>query len=272
MRRRAVHERKVREARSEDGRLHLVESRVETWFEMVVAVRLSAVPQPAQPGRERAVAGHDRAAVAKGTEVLRRIEAERAGHADGAHGSAAGCCQVRLTRIFDQRQFVPRGHLLQGVHIRGLSVQMHRQNRPCARRDGAFGCGRVERQTFRIDVGEDWTRTDHHDRQRGVRGRQWRRDDLVARSNAQRAQDQRDCVGSISHADRVADATRGGELGFKRRDFRAEHVPPAADHTLDCRAHRGGVFARRGRTEWNAESAHDGSCGSTAMYCSRCER
>ena len=105
----------------------------------------------------------------------------------------------------------------------------------------------IDRQARRIDVGEHRPRAGHHDGERGVGGRQRRRDDLVAGADAERAQDQRDRVGAGADADGVRGAGRRGELALERFDFRAEDEPAAGHDPLDRGADVGGVLARRQR-------------------------
>ena len=76
---------------------------------MVVAVGLAAVAQPLDARRRARVVGDDRAAVAERAEILRRIEAERAGDADRADRPPVGGGEVRLAAVFDDREVVPRG-------------------------------------------------------------------------------------------------------------------------------------------------------------------
>src|SRR5205085_5189064 len=84
------------ESRAEDRRLQFVEPRVEPGFGVMVAIGLATVAQPAESLRQRAIAGHDRPAVAERREVLRRVEAERAGDSDRADRTAGGNRDVGL--------------------------------------------------------------------------------------------------------------------------------------------------------------------------------
>ena len=87
-RRRSVQPRQQRQPRAEDRRLDFVEPRVDARLLMMIAIRLAAVAQTLDSSRERAIASHDRAAVAERAEVLRRIETERARDADRADRAA----------------------------------------------------------------------------------------------------------------------------------------------------------------------------------------
>ena len=72
-----------------------------------------------------------------------------------------------------------------------------------ARRDRGRGRSGIERQAFGIDVRKHRTRAGHHHRERGVRGRQRRRDHFIAGTDVECAQDQRDRVGAGADADGV---------------------------------------------------------------------
>ena len=78
----------ARQARAQDRGLHLVEPRVDAELFVTVAIDLAAVAQAPDAIGERRSLVIDRAAVAERAEILRRVEAERARHADGADGPA----------------------------------------------------------------------------------------------------------------------------------------------------------------------------------------
>ena len=78
----------------------------------------------------------------------------------------------------------------------------------------------------------------------GCRG-QRRGDDFVARSDADRAQRQRDRVRAGADSDCVLRAACLGKLRLERLDLGAENEPAAGDHAIDRGADVGGVFAGR---------------------------
>jgi hypothetical protein len=92
---------------------------------------LTAVTQPPDAFGQRRVAGDDGARITHRTEVLRRIEAERARDAKRADRAATTGGEVSLTTVLHQRKIVPRGQRLQPIEVGGLSVQVHRN----------YGCG-----------------------------------------------------------------------------------------------------------------------------------
>ena len=163
---------------------------------MVVPGGLPPVAQPPDSSGEFGIAGAHGTAVAKRPEVLGGVEAVGGGHTGRAHGDTIARCQVGLTAVFDERQSVSLGQRGERSQVRRLAIQMDRQHGggawPNQRRDGR----RVERQTLRVDVGEYWSCSGHHDGLRGVHRRQCGRDHLVARADAQGPQYQRQGVGA----------------------------------------------------------------------------
>ena len=159
---------------------------------------------------------HDRAAVAQRAEILGRIEAERAARRRSCRPAvrprwrgAPGTRPRRCARWWRD------GDALERVHVGGLAVEMHRQDRARARRDRGRGRVRIERQPLGIDVGEHRPRAGHHDGERRVGRRERRRDHLVARADVERAQDQRDRVGAGADADGVRAPAGGRELALR---------------------------------------------------------
>src|SRR6266850_2593029 len=265
--------RQKRQARAERGGLQFVETRVDAGLLVMIAAGLAAVAQPTQPIGQRAVVGEDRTAVAEGAKVLRGVEAEGARGAEAAHRSSGGGREMRVTTVFDDGQVVARRDGRNRGHVGGLSVEMHRENRARPRSDRVRDAFGIDRQTRRVDVGEDRTRAGHQDRERAVRGGQRRRDHLVARGNAERTEAERERIGPGADPDRVIGAGRGGEFLLERLDLRPEHEPSALDHAVDGASHRRRVLARRERQEWNPPRGHATSGPASApMYCPRWSR
>ena len=113
----------------------------------------------------------------------------------------------------------------------------------------AAAAARIEREAIGIDVGEHRPRAGHHDRQRRVRGRQRRGDDLVARTDAERAQRDRQRVGAGADADGVRRAAGCRELALERLELGTEHEPAALHDPGDRGSHERRVLARRERQE-----------------------
>ena len=77
--------------------------------------------------RHGSVARGGHAGIAPGAQVLRRVKAERCGVAQSTGVHPAPACPEGLRRVLDQRQAVLRCQRLQGVPVRALTVQVHRQ-------------------------------------------------------------------------------------------------------------------------------------------------
>ena len=177
--------------------------------------------------------GDDRAAIAERAEILRGVETERARGAEGADRLPRARREMRLAAIFDERESLAAGERREGRHIRGLAVQVHRQQRRRPARDRLLGSSRVQREPLGIDVGKHRASARHDNRDRRVRGRERRRDDLVSGADAERAKNQRERVGAVADADRVRRAGRGRELLLECLDLGPQHEPRAIDHAPD---------------------------------------
>jgi hypothetical protein len=117
------------QTRSQDRRLHLVQARVHTELDVVIAIGLPAVSDTPCADGHGAVGERQRAAVAERAQVLRRVEAVAGGRAEAADGPITAGCQVRLAAVLDDGQAVARRHVREGGHVRRLPVQMHRHDR-----------------------------------------------------------------------------------------------------------------------------------------------
>ena len=96
----------------------------------------SVLPECSQPRRQRRVAGRHDAAIAQGTEVFRRIQAERADRAQRPQFAAAQGRAMRLAAILDHRDAVTRADRQDRVQVGGLTVEMHGDDRTDRRRPG----------------------------------------------------------------------------------------------------------------------------------------
>ena len=82
-------------------------------------------------------------------------------------------------------------------------------------------CAAVDEERVVVDVDEHRRRADVDDRLDRRDERVGGHDDLVARTDAEPAQDQLDRVGAVGDADAFGDAAVLGVLGFEGRDVRA---------------------------------------------------
>lgn len=111
---------------------------------------------------------------------------------------------MRLGTIVEHLQAMSRGDLEGRIHVRRLTIQMHRQDDLCPRCDRRF-------QLFRIDVVGGFDGLDRHyprsamrDRRPGGYVRVRRNNDLVTRTDAQRKQRRVQCIESAGGVPRKA--------------------------------------------------------------------
>src|SRR5207244_327262 len=101
---------------AQDRRLNFVEPRIHARAFMMIAIGLTAVSQPLDAVGQRAIAGHHCAAISEGTQIFRRIKAERSSDANRADGTPCGRRAVRLTTVLDDGQVMARRDLLDPLH------------------------------------------------------------------------------------------------------------------------------------------------------------
>ena len=110
---------------------------------------------------------------------------------------------------------------------------MHREDRLRARRYARGDIVGVEVHRRRIDVGEDRRRSSAGNcLRRRVEG-EGRADDLVARADAERVEDEHERVRAVGDADRLANAQVGGRLTLESGHVRPEDELGALEHALD---------------------------------------
>jgi hypothetical protein len=148
--------------------------------------------------------------------------------AEGAGELAAVTRPVGMRGVFDNEQFPFPGDGHDGLHIRGLSREVDRDNRPGARRNGGFDCSGVEVEGIELNVRENrhCVRLDHRGRRREERvGRDY---DLVLGANARSQQRDAQRDRAVDDGDAVPAAVLGCESILELGDFRAVQPPPLA--------------------------------------------
>ena len=132
----------------------------------------------------------------------------------------------RLSRVFHDEEIVLRGDLIDRAHVGHLSVQVHRNDRTRARRDGRFDLGRVDVKGIGLDIDEHGPCAGAPDRAGRREERVRSGDHLVAAADICCHQGQEESVGAGCAADSSGDAAQLGDLGFERSDLRAhdEHL------------------------------------------------
>src|SRR5208283_5036352 len=100
------------------------------------------------------IVGGEQTAVAKRSEVLRRVETERRGVAERSEPASVPHRPMGLRAILDDSDAQGPNDILDGRQVRRVSVEVHRNDRldPRDRVDGVGQFGRVYREGFGIDV------------------------------------------------------------------------------------------------------------------------
>ncbi len=139
----------------QDGGLDAVHAVVVPSQDVAIFGLLPPVAQQRDPLRQRRVGGHGRAALAIGSEILARVEAEAADIADRSGAAALVFGSMGLSCILDHDEPVATGDLHDRIHIGHQPVQMHRHDRLRARRDRGFDGRRIHGPGDGIDIDEN---------------------------------------------------------------------------------------------------------------------
>jgi hypothetical protein len=161
-------------------RLDRVESCRVTLERVVVLPLLAVLSQRTHRFGEHLIIGHERARVADRAEVLGRVEAEGRRHPDAARGASVARGPVRLAGVLDDSHGVSGAHVRQCAQVGHLAVEMHREQKPCARRDRGRGRVRVEAVVDLANVSDDGYAARLGDRLERRREGRGRHDDLLA--------------------------------------------------------------------------------------------
>ena len=125
------------------------------------------------------------------------------------------------------------------VHVCGLPVQMHRQNRLGARRDRSLNRRRIHVERPRLDIHQHRTRPGIQHRRNAGHERKRHGNDFIARphSRCQQRQMQRARAGIQRNA--PCRSTIGCEVALKRRHFRSQNklatLQDSCDRRIDLR-------------------------------------
>ncbi len=212
---------------AQEGRLHLVETRVVAHVLEQLLVARAVEAEHAHAGRQLLVVGGDQAAVPEAEEVLGREEAE--GGSDALLPDPVA--SEGLGSVLDHRQSVRR----QLVDLDRAAEERYRHDRLGVGRDLARDVGGVDVHRLVLDVGEDGRRAELGDRLGGGVEGEGGADDLVARPDLERAEHERDGVGAVAATDRVGDAELGGRLLLEGLDVGAEDELARLEHFGETR-------------------------------------
>ena len=146
---------------------------------------------------------------------------------------------VRLRGIFDHDQSVPPGDFHDRVHVGGLTVKMHRQDRLRARRDRSLNRSGIHGERSGIDIDQHGLRSGIADR--GDAGDKSKRDgdDFIAGTNARGEQGEMQRAGAGIQCDAFRGAAIGREFLFERSHFGAEYELATVQHVRDGRINLG---------------------------------
>src|SRR2546421_3450637 len=142
---------------------------------VLVLAELTVLTQSGDSRSQLAVAGDERAGVAEGAEVLRRVEAECAGEARAARTPSVALRAVRLARVFEDGN----ADRLEPRQVGDLPVEVNGQEEARLRRHGGLGSLGFEAVIPLGHVGEDGTTPRLDDGLERRRKRESGQDDLV---------------------------------------------------------------------------------------------
>ena len=210
---------------------------------MVVLAVLPQLPQEADLSVEIPVVRRDSAAIARGGEILARMEAEAGGRAQAPDGPAVDARPNGLRRVLDDRD-APIPHLGKyRAHGRRLAVEVHRDDRACPRGDRAGQLSSVQRKRALFGVDQNGPGAAQPDRGDSRMEGVGLRDHLGALCHAARAKRNGQRVGAAVETARVLDAEKGGEIRFEPVDLAGENVPSRQQHLGDLPHERGRILA-----------------------------
>src|SRR5690606_28815026 len=156
----------------------------------VVAVTLQAsvVREPAASVREVRVVRYDRARITKGAEALARLEAEAADVPDRPDTGSTVTRPDGLCAILDHSVPVLLGDRHDGIHVCGLPVKVHGDDRLGIRGDQSPQLVRIDVARAPIDIAESNPRSTVRYRFGGSEKAGCRNDDFVAGADAESLQ------------------------------------------------------------------------------------
>ena len=128
----------------------------------------------------------------------------------------------RLARILDDRNARGLRHGDYRIHVGALAVQVHGNHGAGSRRDRRSDGRGIDVARDRIDVDEPRRRAEAADASGRGEERIRRRDDFVARADAERHHRGQQRVGAGRHRDRFGDLEMRRKLALERIDLRAE--------------------------------------------------
>lgn len=220
--------------RQQNGGLQGIQAAVHADADVVIAAILAVSRDLAQHDSKGVVIGEDRAAVPVAAQGLAGEKAGTGNRGQVAALAAFVAAAQALGGVLDDRQAVPGGDGVDGIHIGALAVQGHRDDGAGPGRDGGFQPGWVQGVGARVDVDVDRLGAQQGDGfGRGDIG-EARRDDLVPRTDAQRHLGNLQSISAIGDGDAVFGAGIVGQPFFQLGDFRPQDELAVSQHALDA--------------------------------------
>src|SRR3989338_6701775 len=108
---------------------------------------------------------------------------------------------VRLTCVFDDLEVVRTRNPQDRVHIRGLAIEMHRDNRFCMGPNPRFKRRNIKISCFRIYVNEHRGSSGMNNRACGCNKRRRDHNSLVSRLYVERSKRQKNRIGAVCNSD-----------------------------------------------------------------------
>lgn len=209
---------KVRELVVQNRRVEIVETAIgrpygATIFELLCLVR-SMVPHSEHKLGERSVRGGKTSTIAKPTEQLAWVEAERPEAAEGTGSNAIKGGSKGLRCVFEHEQSMSIGNRGDTIHVADPAVQLGNHDRPGSRGDGSCDRIRIDHPVC-LHFDRHWRRTrEVHGLSSGDKGVR-ADDDFVPAANSQCADPKLHRVGTIRSAYGKLRAHVSGETLFK---------------------------------------------------------
>ena len=149
---------------------------------------------------------------------------------------------VRLRGVFDQRQIVLAANRQQRVQVRRVPVEMDRQDRLGARRDGAFDQLRVQVERRVVNIHIDRLGAHVGNGPTGGDESAGGGDDLIARADVEQQHRDMQRRGAAVEPDAMLRAAKPGEILLELRHVRPEAKRAVVERARDGRVN---VFADR---------------------------
>jgi hypothetical protein len=174
--------------------------------------------------------GRNATAIAKTTEILRGIEAERRRIAKTADMGAIDPRAMGLRAILDHKEALRPGNGHDGRDLSRNSVEVNHDDGLGARTDGRGDKLPIHTPRLELDIDEAGFGPKPRDCHCRRRSRQCRDENLVTGAYPQRIECERQRIGPGIDADHVRQADVATELGFKHLGFLAENIAAAGDN------------------------------------------